>query len=109
MAGKSILFTFLSCADVNDIWEAIAMPRDPWSASDGARVNAAATLAAQFAQICELLPKHPEIGIHRDDLNPGVCSVAIESCTMYYRTRGECVEVLRVLRGNAHNPRPSGR
>ena len=98
MTSKNILFTFQSCADINDIWEAIATPRRQRSAYDASGLTAAEQFAEQFEKICELLPRHPEVGSRRDDLNPGVCSVPIQRYVMFYRTRGESVEVLRVLR-----------
>ena len=100
MAGKNLLFTFQSCADLNDLWEAIAMPRDPWSGSEASRLAAAESFATQFEKICNLLPNHPEVGADRDDLNAGVRSVSMQRCVIYYRTRGDNVEVLRVLRGS---------
>jgi plasmid stabilization system protein ParE len=98
MASKNILFTFQACADLNDIWESIAMPRDLWSASESSNVAAAEKFAESFEKICELLPKHPEVGLNRDDLNPGICSVQIQKYVIFYRIRGDSVEVLRVLR-----------
>jgi plasmid stabilization system protein ParE len=98
MSSTNILFTFQSCADVNDIWEAIATPRSPYTAYDPSRLTAAEQFAEQFEKICELLPRHPEVGSHRDDLNPGVCSVLIQRYVMFYRRRGNSVEVLRILR-----------
>jgi plasmid stabilization system protein ParE len=95
---RNILFTFQSCADLNEIWEAIAMPRSPWSAYDSARLRAAERFAERFEKLCELLPKHPEIGVARDDLHAGLCSVPLGRYAIYYRTRGDSVEVLRVLR-----------
>ena len=100
MAAKSILFTFQSCADLNEIWETIAMPRDLWSASETANVAAAEQFADKFEKLCELLPTHPEVGLNRDDLHPGLCSVPVQRYVIYYRTRGEGVEVLRVLRAS---------
>jgi plasmid stabilization system protein ParE len=98
MTGRNILFTFQSCADLNDIWESIAMPRDMWGFSNADRLAAAEKFADRFERICELLPRHPEIGSNRDDLVAGVGSVAIEKYVLFYRVRGDSVEVLRVLR-----------
>ena len=98
MASKNILFTFQSCADLNDIWESIAMPRALWRAYESTNLTAAEKFAERFERICELLPKHPEVGVNRDDLNPGICSVPIQRYVIFYRTRGGTVEVLRVLR-----------
>jgi toxin ParE1/3/4 len=98
MASKNLLFTFQSCADLNAIWESIAMPRTQWSAYESSRLTAAEKFADRFEKICELLPKHPEVGLNRDDLNPGICSVPIQRYVIFYRIRGDSVEVLRVLR-----------
>jgi plasmid stabilization system protein ParE len=100
MAAKNILFTFQSCADLNEIWETIAMPRGLWSSSEPANLTAAERFADRFEKLCELLPEHPEVGVNRDDLHPGLCSVLVQHYALYYRTRGDSVEVLRVLRAS---------
>jgi toxin ParE1/3/4 len=109
MNPKNMLFTFQSCADLNDIWDAIATPRSPWRAYEASGFSAAEAFATQFEKVCELLPNHPEVGSNRGDLAPGICSVPIQRYVMFYRTRGDSVEVLRVLRAGIDvEPGPPG-
>jgi toxin ParE1/3/4 len=95
--SKNITFTFQSCADLNDIWEAIAMPRDIYGSASSDNLLAAEKFADRFEQLCGLLPSHPEIGLDRDDLHAGVRSVPFQRYVIFYRSRGNVVEVLRVL------------
>ena len=98
---ENILFTFQSCSDLNEIWESIAMPRDIWGSAGSENLSSAEKFAEQFQQVCALLPAHPEIASIRDDLIPGVRSVLFNRYVVFYRTRGESVEVLRVLRATS--------
>ena len=95
--SDKILFTFQSGIDLNDIWESIAMPRDIYHSADSDNVLAAEKFADKFEQLCGLLPDHPEIGLERDELHAGVRSVRFHRYVIFYRSRGESVEVLRVL------------
>ena len=96
--AKRIAFTFRSCADLNDIWESIATPSDVYGSASSDNLSAAEEFADKFEQMCNLLPSHPEIGLNRDDLHPGVRSIPFQRYAIFYRTRGNAVEVLRVLR-----------
>lgn len=91
-------FTFLACADVKGIWDAIAMPTDPWGLTVSDKLAAAQAFAKGFAQHCELLGNSPEIGLQRDDLNDGLRSSAFGKYVIFYRVHGRNVEIMRVLR-----------
>ena len=95
--SKDVLFTFQSCADLNAIWDSIALPRDPWGSAESDNVPKAERFAQKFEQLCALLPGHPEIGSDRDDLHAGVRSLLFQRYVIFYRHRGNSVEVLRVL------------
>ena len=96
--SPNLLFTFQSCADLNDIWESIAMPRQLWGTAASGNVSTAESFAQQFERVCALLPNHPEIASNHDDLLAGVRSVFCNNYVIFFRTRGNCIEVLRVLR-----------
>ena len=99
--APNIVFTFQSCADLNEIWESIAMPRDIWGSEATENLLSAENFAEQFQRVCALLPRHPEIASNRDDLLAGVRSVLFNRYVIFYRTRGNSVEVLRVLRATS--------
>src|ERR1700694_1049864 len=95
--SRNVAFTFRACADLNDIWESIAMPRDIYGSEGSDNLSSAEKFADRFEQLCNLLPGHPEIGLDRDDLHTGVRSVPFQRYVIYYRSRGNGLEVLRVL------------
>jgi len=45
------------------------------------------------------LTKHPKMGIKRDDLIPGVRSLAVDRHVVFYRSQKQQLEVIRVLHG----------
>jgi len=97
-ASPNIQFTFLACADLNEIWESIAMPRDMWGYAASENLSTAESFSLQFQRVCALLPDHPEIASNRDGLLAGVHSVLCNRYAIFFRNRGNCVEILRVLR-----------
>lgn len=97
-ASPQIFFTFQSCSDINEIVDAIAMPRDIWGSTLSENSAATEHFAQQFQRVCALLPAHPEIALNRDDLSAGLRSILFHRYVIFFRVRGTCVEVLRVLR-----------
>lgn len=97
MSANGLAFTFLACADVKAIWESIAMPSNPWGAEVSEKLQAAQAFADRFARHCELLAQNPDMGPARDELVHGLRSSAFERYAVFYRVRGERVEVVRVL------------
>lgn len=97
-APTELQFTFIACADLKAIWEAIAMPTDAWGDNFSDKLQAARDFTAAFAAHCDLLAQHPHLGLQRDDLQHGIRSSGFERYVVFYRMRGERVEVLRVLR-----------
>ena len=98
MSAAPIRFTFLACADLRRIWEAIAMPNEPWGATAADRLAQAQAFAAKFSRHCELLAANRELGAERDDLLRGLRSSSFQQLAIWYRSRGEILEVVRVLR-----------
>lgn len=91
-------FTFLACADLRRIWDAIAMPDDMWGVTAATNLAQAEAFAEKFARHCELLAANPDLGADRGELLHGMRSSPFQKYVIFYRARGEGVEVVRVLR-----------
>jgi toxin ParE1/3/4 len=99
-AASRMQFTFQACADLNNIWESIAMPSDLWGSTNAEHLAAARSFAEKLEQLCQLMTLHPEIGQRRNTLQEGIRSLLFQRYVIYYRIRGNCVEVMRVLRAS---------
>lgn len=93
-------FTFLACADVKRVWEAITIPSNIWGATVSEGLAAGQDFAKGFARHCELIAENPEMGSEREGLQHGLRSSQFRKCVIFYRVRGPRVEVLRVLRAD---------
>ena len=93
-------FTFLACTDLRRIWESIAMPTDPYAGNAPERLAQAQAFAERFTRHCDLLAENPELGAERGDLVHGLRSSPFQKHEIWYRRRGEMVEVVRVLRAS---------
>ncbi len=100
-AADKIRCTFQSCSDLNEIVDSLAMPRDIWGSDISECMSSVEHFAQQFQRVCALLPGHPEIALNRDDLSAGLRSVLFDRYVIFFRIRGTCVEVLRVLRATS--------
>lgn len=99
-AASRMQFTFQACADLNGIWESIAMPSDMWGSTNAAHLTTARSFAEKLEQLCHLMTLHPEMGPPRNTLQKGIRSLLFQRYVIFYRIRGNCVEVLRVLRAS---------
>lgn len=97
-ASSKLQFTFQACADLNGIWETIAMPDDRFGSTNTEHLTAASSFGDQFEQVCQLLTLHPEMGPPRHELQDGIRSLLFQRYVVFYRTRGNCVEVMRIIR-----------
>lgn len=100
VAASRLQFTFQGVADVNGIWESIATPSDLWGTTNAEHLADARAFAEKLEQLCHLLTLHPEIGRRRSNLQDGIRSLLFQRYVIFYRIRGNCVEVLRVLRAS---------
>jgi plasmid stabilization system protein ParE len=100
-APLEMVFTFLACADLKRIWEAIAMPADIYGATVSENLAAAEEFASRFSRHCAIILENPEMGLERDDLLDGMRCSPFQRYEIFYRLRGERMEVLRVLRASA--------
>ena len=97
-AASRLQFTFQACADLNNIWETIAMPDDRFGSNNTEHLAAAGSFVDQFEQVCQLLTLHPELGPPRHELQDGIRSLLFQRYVVFYRSRGNCVEILRIIR-----------
>jgi plasmid stabilization system protein ParE len=97
-ASSRMQFTFQACADLNAIWETLATPSDRWGTTHAEHLAAARSFTEQFEQLCQLLTLHPEMGLPRNELQEGIQSLLFQRYVIFYRIRGNCVEIIRVLR-----------
>jgi toxin ParE1/3/4 len=52
---------------------------------------------ATFRRAIELLRDNPQLGVARDDLASGIRSHPVDRHTIYYRLKGDIVQIVRVL------------
>ncbi len=93
----ALRFTFQSCADLNDIWDSIGGSSNLWGGADAGQLASAKAFSEVFEQLCNFVRQNPEVGMDRSDLHPGIRSVLFQKYLIFYRLRGDYVEVLRVL------------
>ena len=93
----ALRFTFQSCADLNDIWDSIAATANVWGPADNKKLASAKAFSEMFEQLCNFVRQNPEVGMDRSDLHPGIRSVLFQKYLIFYRLRGDNIEVLRVL------------
>lgn len=92
-----VQFTFQACEDLAAIWDSMAADAGAWHSAMAANKAAADTFAARLRHHVELLAANPEIGLERNDLLHGLRSSTMDRYSLYYRTRANWVEVLRLL------------
>jgi len=78
-------------AELDDIWLHIA--------TEGQSSEIADRVVDSITQQFLLLSKHPYLGRKRDDLRPGLRSVAVGSYVVIYRVEGNDVVILHVVHG----------
>jgi plasmid stabilization system protein ParE len=100
MNSRTMNFTFLAVADLRRICDAIAMPTDRLGVTAAGNLALAQAFAEKFARHCELLAGNPELGTDRKELLHGLRSTSFQSYVIFYRSRGDTVEVVRVLRAS---------
>ena len=82
-----LIIADMALTDLRDVWGYIA--RDD--------IDAADKFVDEVYQRCERLVQFPETGRRRDELLPGLRSLPIGRYIVFYRLRGEAVEIARVL------------
>lgn len=92
-----IRFTFQACEDLSAVWDSIAADAGAWQSSLLGDRAAADAFAARLRHHVELLAANPEMGLERNELLFGLRSSSLSRYTLFYRVRGQVLEVLRVL------------
>lgn len=92
-----IRFTFQACEDLSAVWDSIAADPGAWQATLVGNRSAADAFAARLRHHVELLATNHEMGLERNELLHGLRSSSLSRYTLYYRVRGQVLEVLRLL------------
>ncbi|MEK0417013.1 MAG: ParE toxin of type toxin-antitoxin system, parDE [Pseudomonadota bacterium] len=92
-----VQFTFQACEDLAAIWDSVAADAGAWHAAPAVNQAAADTLVTRLKHQIEILAANPEVGQERDDLLHGLKSSSLGGYTLFYRVRGQAIEVLRML------------
>ncbi len=66
---------------------------------EGKSPKAAQRFAAGLDKKCAALGRFPELGRARAEILPGLRSTLVGKHVLFYRVRGEAVEVLRIIHG----------
>ena len=74
------------------------MPGDRIGSTNAEHLAAASSFVDQFEQVCQLLILHPEMGPPRHELQDGIRGLLLQRYVVFYRTRGNCVEIMRIIR-----------
>lgn len=77
-------------ADLSEIWDYYV---------GAAGRHSADTIIRGFTEACIVLEEHPLAGRARDEVRPGLRSMAASPHIVFYRVRGRAVEIVRVLDG----------
>jgi len=87
----SVLISANVGAELDDIWSYVATESGSLEIAD----RASDAITDTFFQ----LSKHPHLGRQRDDLRPGLRSLAAGSYVIVYRVQGSDVRILHVVHG----------
>jgi len=69
--------------------------------------RAARKFALGVTRICKLLAAHPHLGRSRDELRPGLRSVVIGDCILFYRVTERTIKIVRSVTALAISARLS--
>ena len=87
---RRILWSSEALADLNDIWDYYASVAGPPTADK---------IVRDIGRACRVLEEHPLAGRARDELRPGIRSIAAHPHVIFYRAPGPVAEIVRVLHG----------
>ncbi|NNC87593.1 MAG: type II toxin-antitoxin system RelE/ParE family toxin [Akkermansiaceae bacterium] len=89
-----VIISERAIADLDEIWDYIAEDS----------VRSADQVIDRIHRRCLYLGDHPEIGMKRDDLQPGLRRILEGRFAIFYRSRAGVLEVVRILRGERDLP-----
>jgi toxin ParE1/3/4 len=88
--SSSVIWSSDARADLSEIWDYHAMVAGPRTADKVAR---------EIHEACLLLEQAPYGGRARDELRPGLRSIAVNPHVIFYRVTDDVAEIVRVLDG----------
>jgi len=89
-SSRPILWSFDARADLSEIWDYYAKVAGPHTAN---------RIVRSIHETCRLLEDHPFAGRGRNELRPGLRSIAAASNIIFYRVKDDVAEIVRVLDG----------
>jgi toxin ParE1/3/4 len=87
---RPIIWSPEARADLSEIWDYYAKTAGRPKADN---------IAREISNACRPLEDHPFAGRARDELRPGLRSIATRPYVIFYRVRGDVAEIVRVLHG----------
>src|SRR5439155_5213866 len=87
---RPVLWSPEARSDLSEIWNYYATAAGRQTAN---------RIVYEIGNACRLLEQHPFAGRARDELRPGVRSIAARPHVVFYRIRNEAAEIVRVLDG----------
>jgi toxin ParE1/3/4 len=87
---RSIVWSPDARADLSEIWNYYAKV---------AGRRPADKIVQEIGEVCRLLEDHPFAGRTRDEVRPGLRSIAVRPHVVFYRVNRDVAEVVRVLDG----------
>ncbi len=95
MSRSSLLLSPRAADDLEDLWSYVA---------DSTSDDIADGRMDRIFEACSMLRDQPRSGRPRDELAPGLRSVAVPPWVVFYRIRADTLEVVRVLHGRRDLP-----
>jgi toxin ParE1/3/4 len=87
---KSLIWSPEAIVDLESIWDFYI---------DAAGQRTAETVVRKIVETCTLIEEHPHAGRARDEVRPGLRSLATHPNIIFYRIRDGAPEIMRVLDG----------
>jgi len=87
---RPVLWSRDALTDLAEIWRHYA---------EAARPQTADGIIRDIEKVCRLLGDHPLAGRARDEVRPGLRSIAARPHVVFYRVTDDAAEIIRVLDG----------
>jgi len=88
--GRPVIWSSDARSDVSEIWDYYVKVAGPHTAD---------RIVRGINDACRILQNHPFAGRSRDEVRPGLRSIAASPHVVFYRVRHEVAEIIRVLDG----------
>jgi plasmid stabilization system protein ParE len=94
---RRMVFSTRARADTFALWDDLASAGDRFGTGPVDPVESAEAFAERLRAACDRIRSDPGCGAPRDDLAPGLRSLALEDAVVFYRARDDEAQVVRVL------------